>query len=146
MSILAIYLTSIGTHVHGSTGSNNQCDVLVNQSCPAGTAQVNSENPLPNNSETEADTTQTPLLLPDLSPTREDLNKAEVGERAKISDANDDNDISTSIGSDDEDDESTEDNAADNSGNEEETNDGASEDNDGRDYSDGNRHAFIPFP
>ena len=82
---LYLYLAPIGTQVYGSTESTTsttQCDLLTNESC----RQTSSTADKP---QTEAENTQTPLIIPDISPTREDFN-------------NDERDESTSIHSDNE--------------------------------------------
>jgi hypothetical protein len=114
IAILTLYLiVPFGIQVYGST---NQCDPSVNQSCPQ-SSQTESK--------TESETRQTPLLLPDLSPTKEDLNDGQTDESGKTSDSND-NDV------------------ADNSDDEQETNNnGDSEDND---ENTGDGPSMIPFP
>ena len=57
ISILALCLISIGTEAYGSIQGTNQCDPSVNQSCPQ-SSQAESK--------TESETSQTPLILPDL--------------------------------------------------------------------------------
>jgi hypothetical protein len=137
IAVLALYLVPFGTQVYGSTESTNQCDLLTNRSCPQ--SSNTSQNTLPTNSETEAETTQTPLILPDLSPTREDLNNAHADESAKTVDSNDNDATSASTDSDDND-------VADNSNDEQETNNnGDSEDNDGEEDT-GDGPSIIPFP
>ena len=67
---LYLYLAPIGTQVYGSTestASTTPCDLLTNESC----RQTSST---PDKPQTEAENTQAPLLIPDISPTREDLN------------------------------------------------------------------------
>ena len=138
IAVLALYLVPFGTQVYGSTESINQCDLLTNRSCPQ--TSSTSQNTLPINSETEAETTQTPLILPDLSPTREDLND-QTGDNAKSMDSNENDAASAS-------DDNT---VADNSNDEQETeNNGDLEDNDGEEDNDGgdtgDGPSIIPFP
>lgn len=134
IAVLALYLVPFGTQAYGSTESTNQCDLLTNRSCPQ--ASSTSQNTLPINSETEAETTQTPLILPDLSPTREDLNDDQTGENAKSIDSNE-NDAASA---------SDDNNVADNSNDEQETeNNGDSEDNDGEEDT-GDGPSIITFP
>jgi hypothetical protein len=125
---LALYLASIGTQAYGSTQGTNQCDLSVNQSCPQ-------------SSQAESEASQTPLILPDLSPTREDLNDGQT-ESAKTSDSNDNDDSTTSTSTDSDDDGTTENNADDNSDNEQES--GDSSDDGGKDSGDG--PSMIPYP
>jgi hypothetical protein len=129
-SMLALYLASIGTQAYGSTQGTNQCDPSVNQSC----LQL---------SQAESKASQTPLILPDLSPTREDLNDGQTDESAKTSDSNDNDDATTtSTSTDSDDDGTTENNADDNSDNEQES--GDSSDDNGKDS--GDAPSMIPFP
>jgi hypothetical protein len=82
---LYLYLAPIRTQVYGSTESTTSttpCDLLTNESC----RQTSST---PDKPQTETENTQTPLIIPDISPTREDFN-------------NDERDESTSIHSDNE--------------------------------------------
>lgn len=143
LAILALYLIPFGTQVYGSTENNNQCDLPANQSClqTSSTPQIKSE--------IESETTQTPLILPDLSPTREDLkNNVEADESTKAMDSNDNEGGTTSTSTDSDDSGTTENNAADNSDDEQEsdeqTNGENSEDDDGKDSGDG--PSTIPFP
>jgi hypothetical protein len=128
-SMLALYLASIGTQAYGSTQGTNQCDLSVNQSCLQ-------------SSQAESEASQTPLILPDLSPTKEDLNDGQTDENAKTSDSNDNDDVTTSTSTDSDDDGTTENNADDNSDNEQES--GDSSDDGGKDSGDG--PSMIPFP
>jgi hypothetical protein len=130
IAILALYLIPFGTQVYGST---DQCDSPGNQSCP----QTSSNSQV--RSEAEPEIAQTPLILPDLSPTREDLNDGQTDESAK---SNDNDDATTSTSTDSDDDGTTENNADDNSDNEQES--GDSSDDDGKDSGDG--PSMIPFP
>jgi hypothetical protein len=133
IAVLAFYSISFGTQVYGSTDSTNQCDLPANRSCP----QISSNSQVKSGSESE--TAQTPLILPDLSPTREDLNNAHTDESAKTVDSNDNDATSASTDSDDND-------VADNSNDEQETNNnGDSEDNDGEEDT-GDGPSIIPFP
>ena len=94
---LYLYLAPIGTQVYGSTESTTSttpCDLLTNER-----RQTSST---PDNPQTEAENTQTPLIIPDISPTREDFN-------------NDERDESTSIHSDNEEREETNDRDSDES-------------------------------
>ncbi len=96
---LYLYLTPIGTQVYGSTESTTSttpCDLLTNESC----RQTSST---PDKPQTEAENTQTPLIIPDISPTREDFNNVERDE-------------STSTHSDNEEREETNDRDSDESG------------------------------
>ena len=130
IAILALYLIPFGTSVYGSI---DQCNLPANQSCPQ-TSQAESK--------TESETSQTPLILPDLSPTREDLNDDQTGESGKTGDSIDNDDATTSTSTDSDDDGTTENNADDNSDDEQES--GESSDDDGKDSGDG--PSKIPFP
>ena len=95
---LYLYLAPIGIQVYGSTESTTSttpCDLLTNESC----RQTSST---PDKPQTEAENTQTPLIIPDISPTREDFN-------------NDERDESTSMHSDNEEREETNDRDSDES-------------------------------
>ena len=108
-------------------------EVLISVICPViKVVQVRSE--------TESEIAQTPLIIPDLAPTREDLDDSQTDESAKTSDSNDnDDDTTTSTSTDSDDGDTTENNAGDNS-------DDAQEDNDdGKDSVD-ERSSMIPFP
>ena len=134
IAVLAFYSISFGTQVYGSTDITNQCDLPANRSCP----QISSNSQVKSGSESE--TTQTPLILPDLSPTREDLND-QTGDNAKSMDSNENDAASAS-------DDNT---VADNSNDEQETeNNGDLEDNDGEEDNDGgdtgDGPSIIPFP
>jgi hypothetical protein len=139
IAVLAFYSISFGTQVYGSTDSTNQCDLPANRSCP----QISSNSQVKSGSESE--TAQTPLILPDLSPTREDLNNAQADESTKTVGSNDNDDTTsttlTSTSTESGDNDVVENNDADNSG-DEETND--REDEDGDDSGDG--PSMIPFP
>ena len=100
-SILALYLVSVGTQAYGSTQGTNQCDLSVNQSCLQ-------------SSQAESDASQTPLILPDLSPTKEDLNDGQTDDNAKTSDSNENDDATTSTSTDSDDGGTIENNADDN--------------------------------
>jgi hypothetical protein len=128
IAILALYLiVPFGIQVYGST---NQCDPSVNQSCP--------QSPQ-TESKTESETSQTPLILPDLSPTKIDLNDGGTDESGKTSDSNDNDGATTSTSTDSDDND-----VADNSDDEQETNNnGDSEDND---ENTGDGPSMIPFP
>jgi hypothetical protein len=130
IAVLAFYSISFGTQVYGSTDSTNQCDLPANRSCP----QISSNSQVKSGSESE--TAQTPLILPDLSPTREDLNDDQTGENAKSMDSNENDAASVS----------DDNNFADNSNDGQETeNNGDSEDNDGEEDT-GDGPSIIPFP
>jgi hypothetical protein len=135
IAILALYLIiPFGTQVYGST---DQCDLPGNQSCPQTSSNSQAR------SEAEPEIAQTPLILPDLSPTREDLNDGQTDESAKTSDSNDNDDATTtSTSTDSDDDGTTENNADDNSDNEQES--GDSSDDNGKDS--GDAPSMIPFP
>jgi hypothetical protein len=121
ISISALNLVSIGTQAYGSAQGTNRCDLSVNQSCPQP-------------SQAESKTSQTPLILPDLSPTKEDLNNAEADESANSeSTGNDNSPVSTSSTGSDSDN-------ADNSDDED------SKDSNGDDSGDGDGSLMIPFP
>lgn len=122
IALLALYLIPFGTQVYGSTDSTIQCDLPANQSCPqtSSTSQVKSE--------TESETTQTPLIFPDLSPTREDLNNVQADESTNTVDSNDNDDAENNDGDNSDD---------------EEINDGGSEEND---EGSGDGPSMIPFP
>jgi hypothetical protein len=122
-----------GTQVYGST---DQCDLPGNQSC-----QQTSSNSQAS-SEAEPEIAQTPLILPDLSPTREDLDDGQTDESAKTSDSSDNDDAMTSTSTDSDDGGATENNG-DNSDDEQESGD-SSEEDDGKDSGDG--PSMIPFP
>lgn len=139
LSVLLIVILALslilpfGTQVYGST---DQCDLPGNQSC----SQTSSNSQV--RSETEPQIAQTPLILPDLSPTREDLNDGQTDESAKASDSNDNDDAITSTSIDSDDGDTTENNADDNSDDEQES--GDSSDDDGKDSADA--ASMIPFP
>jgi hypothetical protein len=136
IAILALYLIApFGTQVYGST---DQCDLPGNQSCPQTSSNFQAR------SETEPKIAQTPLILPDLSPTREDLDDGQTDESAKTSDSNDNDDASTSTSTDSDDDGIAENNADDNSDDGQESGDSSEEDDDGKDSDDGS--SMIPFP
>jgi hypothetical protein len=129
IAILALYLIiPFGTQVYGSTG---QCDLPGNQSCP----QTSSKSQA--SSEAEPEIAKTPLILPDLSPTREDLNDGQTDESAKTTDSNDNDDATTSTSTDSDDGDTTENNGDDNSYDEQESGDSS-------DSGDGS--SMIPFP
>lgn len=128
ISILALYLISIGTQAYGSTQGTNQCDLSFNQSCLQ-------------SSQAESETSQTPLILPDLSPTREDLDNTEDDESAKTVDSDDNDDVTTSTSTSTD---SGDNSNADNSDDEQEANDEDSNDSDGEYSDDG--PSMIPFP
>jgi hypothetical protein len=132
IAILALYLIPFGTQVYGST---DQCDSPGNQSCP----QTSSNSQV--RSEAEPEIAQTPLILPDLSPTREDLNHGQTDESGKTSDSID---ATTSTSTDSDDDGATENNADDNSDDKQESDDSSDEDDDGKDSGAGS--TMIPFP
>jgi hypothetical protein len=134
IAIVTLFLIQFGTHVYGST---DQCDLPGNQSCPQTSSNSQAR------SETEPEIAQTPLILPDLSPTREDLNDGQTGENGKTSDSNDNDDATTSTSTDSDDGDITENNADDNSDDEQESGD-SSEEDDGEDSGDG--PSMIPFP
>jgi hypothetical protein len=80
IAILAFFLiVPFGIQVYGST---NQCDPSVNQSCPQ-SSQTESK--------TESETSQTLLIRPDLSPTKEDLDNAKADESANSESTGNDN-------------------------------------------------------
>ena len=134
IAILALYLiVPFGTQVYGST---DQCDLPVNQSC----SQTSSNSQV--TSGTEPEIAETPLILPDLSPTKEDLNDGQTDESAKTSDSNDNDDSTISTSTDSDDGDITENNADDNSDDEQESGDNS--DDDGKDSGDG--PSMIPFP
>jgi hypothetical protein len=133
IAILALYLIPFGTQVYGST---DQCDSPGNQSCP----QTSSNSQV--RSEAEPEIAQTPLILPDLSPTREDLDDGQTDESANTDDFNDNDDATTSTSTDSDNGDTTENNADDNSDNEQES--GDSSDDDRKDSGDGS--SMIPFP
>jgi hypothetical protein len=135
IAILALYLIPFGTQVYGST---DQCDSPGNQSCP----QTSSNSQV--RSEAEPEIAQTPLILPDLSPTREDLNDGQTDESGKTSDSIDNDDATTSTSTDSDDDGATENNADDNSDDKQESDDSSDEDDDGKDSGAGS--TMIPFP
>jgi hypothetical protein len=129
IAILALYLiVPFGIQVYGST---NQCDPSVNQSCPQ-SSQTESK--------TESETSQTPLILPDLSPTKEDLNDGQTDESGKTSDSNDNDGATTSTSTD-----SGDIDVADNSDDEQEANNEDSKDSN-REDSDDDGSSMIPFP
>lgn len=73
-------MAPIGTQVYGSTESTTNttpCDLLTNESC----RQTSST---PDKPQTEAENTQIPLIIPDISPTREDFNNDERDESTSI--------------------------------------------------------------
>jgi hypothetical protein len=126
ISIVTFYLISIGTQAYGSTQDTSRCDLSVNKSCPQ-------------SSQAESEASQTPLILPDLSPTKEDLNDAQTDESAKTSDSNGNDEATTSTSTDSDDND-----VADNSDGEQETNNnGDSKDND---ENTGDGPSMIPFP
>jgi hypothetical protein len=155
IAVLTLCLIPFGTQVYGSAESNNRCDLLVNQSC----LQTSSNSQV--KSDTESETSQTPLILPDLSPTRDDLNNAEADEGIKTSQQSTDNgnaptSTSTSTSTDSDDNEAVENNGDSSDGDSEnndgdsENNDGDSENNDGdsenNDGDSGGGPSTIPFP
>ena len=134
IAILALYLIiPFGTQVYGST---DQCDLPGNQSCPQTSSNSQAR------SEAEPEIAQTPLILPDLSPTREDLNDDPTDESAKTSDSNDNDDATTSTPTDSDDESTTENNADDDSDDEQESGDNS--DDDGKDS--GDEPSMIPSP
>ncbi len=136
ITILALYLIiPFGTQVYGST---DQCDLPGNQSCP----QISSNSQA--SSEAEPEIAQTPLVLPDLSPTREDLNDGQTDESATNTDSNDNDDATSSTSTDSDDGDTMENNADDNSDDEQESGDSSEENDDGKDSGDG--PSMIPFP
>ena len=73
-------MAPIGTRVYGSTEittSTTPCDLLTNESC----RQTSST---PDKPQTEAENTQIPLIVPDISSTREDFNDYERDESTSI--------------------------------------------------------------
>jgi cytoskeletal protein RodZ len=131
IAILALYLiVPFGIQVYGST---NQCDPSVNQSCSQ-SSQTESK--------TDSETSQTPLILPDLSPTKEDLNDGQTDESAKTSDSNDNDDATTSTSTGTNDGDTTKNSADDNSDDKQES--GDSSEDDGKDSGDG--PSMIPSP
>jgi hypothetical protein len=160
IAVLTLCLIPFGTQVYGSAESNNRCDLLVNQSC----LQTSSNSQV--KSDTESETSQTPLILPDLSPTRDDLNNAEADEGMKTSQQSTDNGnapTSTSTSTDSDDNEPVENNGdssdvdsenndgdSENNDGDSENNDGDSENNDGdsenNDGDSGGGPSMIPFP
>jgi hypothetical protein len=135
LATLALYLIPFGTQVYGST---DQCDLPVNQSCP----QTSSNSQV--SSKAEPEIAQTPLILPDLSPTREDLNDGQTDESGKTSDSNDNDNAITSTSTDSDNSDTTENNADDNSDDDQESGDNSEEDDDGKDSGDG--PSMILFP
>jgi hypothetical protein len=131
IAILALYLIPFGIQVYGST---DQCDLPGNQTC----SQTSSNSQA--SSEAEPEIAQTPLILPDLSPTREDLNHGQTDESGKTSDSIDNNDATTSTSTDSDDN----DVADDNSDDKQESDDSSDEDDDGKDSGAGS--TMIPFP
>lgn len=133
IAILALYLIiPFGTQVYGST---DQCDLPINQSCP----QTSSNSQA--TSEAEPEIAQTPLILPDLSPAREDLDDGQTDESAKTSDSNENDDATISTSTESDDGDTTENNADDSSDDEQESGDSSE---DGKDSGDG--PSMIPFP
>ena len=136
IAILALYLiVPFETQVYGST---DQCGLPANQSCPQ--TSTNSQA----RSGAEPEIVQTPLILPDLSPTREDLNDGQTDESGKTGDSNGNDDATTSTSTDSDDGDTTENNAGDNSDDEQESGDSSEEDDNGKDSGDG--PSMIPFP
>ena len=73
-------MAPIGTQVYGgteSTTSTTPSDLLTNESC----RQTSST---PDKPQTEAENTQIPLIIPDISPIREDFNNDERDESISI--------------------------------------------------------------
>ena len=132
ISIFALYLISIGTQAYGSTQGTNQCNLFVNQSCPQ-SSQAESK--------TESETSQAPLIFPDFSPTREDLNSAEADESVKAVDSDDNDGATVSASADSGDNDNIDD-----SDDEQEANDEDSNDGEGKDSGDGDGPSVIPFP
>jgi hypothetical protein len=126
ISVSALYLVSIGTQAYGSTQGTNRCDLSVNESCPQ-------------SSQAESETNQTPLILPDLSPTREDLNDVEADESANIQTTGNDNSPASTSSTDSDNSDN-----ADNSDDEQETNNEDSKDSNRQDS--GDDRSMIPFP
>jgi hypothetical protein len=131
-SMLALYLVSVGTQAYGSTQGTNQCDLSSNQSC---------SQPLQAESKTESETSQTPFIFPDLSPTREDLDNAKADESATSESTSYDN-VPTSTST-DSDDNGNADNSDDD---EQEANDEDSKDSDEEDSGERDGPSVIPFP
>ena len=124
MLILLPSLISIGTQAYGSTQGTNQCDLSVIQSCPQ-SSQAESK--------TASETSQTPLIIPNFSPTREDLDNTEADEGARSADSDDNDDATSSTLADSGDNDNAE-----NSDDEQAAND--------EDSSDGDGPSVIPFP
>ncbi len=115
-----------------SIQDTSRCDLSVNESCPQP-------------SQAESKTSQTPLILPDLSPTKEDLNDGQTDESTKTSDSDDnDGDTTSPSTSTDSDDDGTTENIADGNSGDEQESDDSSDDDDGKDSDDG--PSMIPFP
>jgi len=124
---LIVYLIP-PTQLYGSTVS---CDPTVNLTNQTNCAERSSTSNSETMDELRSDADETPLILPDLSPTREDLNNVERDANVKTTDSDGiENDVEA--------------NYDDEEKGEEETSDNDLEEKDGEESSD--TSSLIPFP
>jgi hypothetical protein len=81
--ILLFYVyVYLPTQIYGSTGSAGSCNLMVNQTCRETPSASNSAAM----SDSEQKNAETPLILPDISPTETDLNDIENDKDVKTTD------------------------------------------------------------
>lgn len=126
--VLLIVSLILPTQLYGNTVSCDPTFNLTNQTnCGEKSSSSNSESM----DDLVSDDIETPLILPDISPTREDLDSVERDDRGKTTDSGDtENNVETYSDNEEE--------------SQEETNDNDSEENDGEEV--GDTHLLIPFP
>jgi hypothetical protein len=122
---LLVYLLPTGTEIYGSVGSSDSCNLLANQTCREITSATNTGTVI----ESEPKSTETPLILPDISPTDDDLSSDEQDDDGNL-DTKDNDDAETT--------DSTQDNLITDKESEKETS------NDGGD--DSSEDSSLPFP
>ncbi len=65
----------IGTEIYGSVGNNDSCNLLANQTCREMPSSIYTGTAI----ESEPKSTESPLILPDISPSGTDLNEHDEG-------------------------------------------------------------------
>jgi hypothetical protein len=125
MSLFFFFSMYLPTEIYGSTGSTDSCELFANlTNCLETSSASNSAA----TSDLEQKSAETPLILPDMSPTSDDLNDIERDENLKIKDT-DDNDGS----------------ATDSAGNDGDVDEENKRESDTGDES-GNDPSLLPFP
>jgi hypothetical protein len=83
-SVILLFNSSVylPTQIYGSTGSAGSCNLMVNQTCRETRSASNNAAM----SDSEQKNAKTPLILPDISPTKTDLNDIKNDEDVKTTD------------------------------------------------------------